>query len=129
MLLQSCGMQKDGLGEQGPSALGTSGCSQLGLCSRGVGGQPLRLPTVHARVLAHACLHAATRCLLALEPAGTAGAGNSLQNPEIKLLKLLRNQHVLLNPKGSDRKTAEDLLGRIFAQRRPAESSPKKPSM
>lgn len=44
MLLQSSGMQEDRLGEQGLSELRTSGCSQLGLCSRGVGRQPLCIP-------------------------------------------------------------------------------------
>lgn len=118
-------MQKDGLGEQGLSVLGTSGCSQLGLCSRGVGGQPLRLPTAHTRVLGTrlpACCH-----VLSAGPRtrwDSQGLAIACKTLRLKLLELPRNPHVLPSPEGTDRKTSEHFLSSGFAQRRPVELSP-----
>lgn len=117
-------MQKDRLGEQGLSVLDASGCSQLGLCSHGVGGQPLCLPAAHARVLGTrlpACCHA-----LSAGP-GTCGDSQALaiarKTLGLKLLELCRNQHVLPSPEGTDRKTSEHFFSSSFAQRRLVELS------
>lgn len=118
-------MQKYRLGEQGLSMLSTSGCSQLGLCSHGMGGQPLCLPAAHGRVLGTrlpACCHA-----LSAGP-GTCGDSQALaiarKTLRLKLPELRRNQHVLPSPEGTDRKTSEHFLSSSFAQRRLVELSP-----
>lgn len=104
--------------------LSTSGCSQLGLCSHGVGGQPLCLPTTLG--VLDACLPAHCHAL-------SAGPGTRQDNRglviacktlRLKLVELPRNKHVLPSPEGTDRKTSEHFLSTGFAQRRLVELSP-----
>lgn len=95
------------------------------------GGQPLCLPTAHARVLG-TCLPACCHALSA--GPGTCGDSQALaiarKTLRLKLLELCRNQHVLPSPEGTDRNTSEHFLSSSFAQRRLVELSlPKQSSM